>query len=57
MQVLFPFNFFSYELGGVGAKVLAAAQARKMGVLALKSMARCRLTVRTHGHHHTTTIR
>ena len=41
--VLFPLNFMAHRTGGVGAAVLAAAQARGMGVLALKAYAKCRL--------------
>ena len=41
--VLFPFNFAALRHGGVGAAVLEAAQARGMGILALKAYAKCRL--------------
>lgn len=41
--VMFPLNFFSHSVGGVGHAVLQEAKARGMGIFALKSMARCRL--------------
>lgn len=41
--VMFPLNFFSHTVGGVGHEVLQEANARGMGIFALKSMARCRL--------------
>lgn len=39
-SILFPFNYFTWSKGHFGARVLEAARARGMGVLALKSMAR-----------------
>lgn len=41
--VMFPLNYFSHSVGGVGHAVLQEAKARGMGIFALKSMARCRL--------------
>ncbi len=38
--ILFPVNFATWHAGSFGAQVLAAAQAKKMGILALKAMAR-----------------
>jgi predicted aldo/keto reductase-like oxidoreductase len=38
--LLFPVNFATWYAGSFGAQVLAAAQAKKMGILALKAMAR-----------------
>ena len=40
---MFPFNFASVLIGGVGSRLLAAAKEKGMGILALKAMARCRL--------------
>ena len=40
---MFPFNFASVLIGGVGSRLLAAAKDKGMGILALKAMARCRL--------------
>ena len=39
--VLFPLNFLALERNGLGARVLDAANARGMGILAIKAMARC----------------
>ena len=41
--VMFPLNFYSHTVGGVGHDVLTEAKSRGMGIFALKSMARCRL--------------
>jgi len=38
--ILFPTNFATWHAGNFGPQVLAAAQAKKMGILALKAMAR-----------------
>ena len=38
--ILYPVNFATWHAGNFGAQVLAAAQAKKMGILALKAMAR-----------------
>lgn len=38
--ILFPTNFATWHAGQFGPQVLAAAQAKKMGILALKAMAR-----------------
>jgi aryl-alcohol dehydrogenase-like predicted oxidoreductase len=38
--ILYPVNFATWYAGNFGAQVLAAAQAKKMGILALKAMAR-----------------
>lgn len=38
--ILFPINFATWHAGNFGPQVLAAAQRRQMGILALKSMAR-----------------
>ena len=38
--ILFPTNFATWHAGNFGPQVLAAAQARKMGILALKAMAK-----------------
>ena len=38
--MLFPTNFATWHAGNFGPQVLAAAQAKKMGILALKAMAR-----------------
>jgi len=38
--ILFPVNFATWHAGSYGAQVLAAAQSKKMGILALKAMAR-----------------
>jgi predicted aldo/keto reductase-like oxidoreductase len=38
--ILFPTNFATWHPGNFGPQVLAAAQAKKMGILALKAMAR-----------------
>jgi predicted aldo/keto reductase-like oxidoreductase len=38
--ILFPTNFATWHAGNFGPQVLAAAQARQMGILALKAMAR-----------------
>jgi hypothetical protein len=46
---MFPLNFFSHTVGGVGHEVLAEAKARGMAIFALKSMARCRLEAHGEG--------
>jgi predicted aldo/keto reductase-like oxidoreductase len=38
--ILYPVNFATWHAGNFGAQVLAAAQAKRMGILALKAMAR-----------------
>jgi predicted aldo/keto reductase-like oxidoreductase len=38
--ILYPVNFATWNAGNFGPQVLAAAQAKKMGILALKAMAR-----------------
>jgi aryl-alcohol dehydrogenase-like predicted oxidoreductase len=38
--ILFPTNFGTWHAGNFGPQVLAAAQAKQMGILALKAMAR-----------------
>jgi predicted aldo/keto reductase-like oxidoreductase len=38
--ILFPTNFATWHAGNFGPQVLAAAHAKKMGILALKAMAR-----------------
>ena len=38
--ILFPTNFATWHAGNFGPQVLAAAQAKQMGILALKAMAR-----------------
>jgi predicted aldo/keto reductase-like oxidoreductase len=38
--ILFPTNFATWHAGSFGPQVLAAAQAKQMGILALKAMAR-----------------
>ncbi len=38
--MLFPMNFGTWHAGNFGPQVLAAAQAKRMGILALKAMAR-----------------
>jgi len=38
--ILFPINFASWHAGNFGPQVLARAQEKKMGILALKAMAR-----------------
>lgn len=38
--ILFPFNFTTWHAGNFGPQVLARAQEKKMGILALKAMAR-----------------
>jgi aryl-alcohol dehydrogenase-like predicted oxidoreductase len=38
--ILFPFNFATWFAGNFGPQVLARAQEKKMGILALKAMAR-----------------
>ena len=38
--ILFPTNFATWHAGNFGPQVLGAAQAKKMGILALKAMAR-----------------
>jgi predicted aldo/keto reductase-like oxidoreductase len=38
--ILFPTNFATWNAGSFGPQVLAAAQAKQMGILALKAMAR-----------------
>jgi aryl-alcohol dehydrogenase-like predicted oxidoreductase len=38
--ILFPTNFATWNAGNFGPQVLAAAQAKQMGILALKAMAR-----------------
>ncbi len=38
--ILFPINFATWHAGNFGPQVLAAARAKKMGILALKAMAR-----------------
>ena len=38
--ILFPVNFTTWNAGNFGAQVLARAREKKMGILALKSMAR-----------------
>jgi predicted aldo/keto reductase-like oxidoreductase len=38
--ILFPTNFGTWHAGNFGPQVLAAAQAKRMGILALKAMAR-----------------
>ena len=42
--VMFPFNFISFNMAGVGHKVLEAANKQNMGIIAIKCLARCRLT-------------
>jgi len=44
---MFPINFVSYHYGGVGQGVLDAALQHKVGVIALKSGARGRLTTQS----------
>eukprot|EP00804_Cyclotella_cryptica_P030629 CCRYP_015686-RA/>CCRYP_015686-RA protein AED:0.02 eAED:0.02 QI:88/1/1/1/0/0/2/1281/385 len=44
---MFPINFIAYHYGGVGQKVLDAAIQNNVGVIALKSGARGRLTSET----------
>jgi len=39
--VLFPLNFLAFERDGLGKRMLEAANARGMGILAIKAMARC----------------
>jgi aryl-alcohol dehydrogenase-like predicted oxidoreductase len=41
--VMFPLNFVSFRIGGVGARLLKAARQAGMAVFAIKAMARCRL--------------
>lgn len=41
--VLFPFNYVTFEHGEFGQRVLQAANERRMGIMALKSMARSRV--------------
>ena len=41
--MLFPINFLSFEIGGMGAELLKAATAAGMGILAIKALARCRI--------------
>ena len=38
--ILFPINFATWHAGNFGPQVLATAQAKQMGILALKAMAR-----------------
>ena len=38
--ILFPFNFATWNAGNFGPQVLARAQEKKMGILALKAMAK-----------------
>jgi aryl-alcohol dehydrogenase-like predicted oxidoreductase len=38
--IMFPFNMFTWYSGNFGPQVLALAQEKKMGIIALKSMAR-----------------
>jgi predicted aldo/keto reductase-like oxidoreductase len=38
--ILFPVNFATWHAGNFGPQVLAAAQSKKMGILALKAMAK-----------------
>ena len=38
--MLFPTSFATWHAGNFGSQVLAAAQAKKMGILTLKAMAR-----------------
>jgi aryl-alcohol dehydrogenase-like predicted oxidoreductase len=38
--ILFPFNFATWHAGNFGPQVLALAQEKKMGILALKAMAK-----------------
>jgi predicted aldo/keto reductase-like oxidoreductase len=38
--ILFPTNFATWHAGNFGPQILAAAQAKQMGILALKAMAR-----------------
>lgn len=38
--ILFPFNYTTWNAGNFGPQVLARAQEKKMGILALKAMAR-----------------
>jgi predicted aldo/keto reductase-like oxidoreductase len=38
--ILFPFNLFTWYTGNFGPQVLALAQEKKMGILALKAMAK-----------------
>jgi aryl-alcohol dehydrogenase-like predicted oxidoreductase len=38
--ILFPFNFTTWYSGNFGPQVLARAQEKKMGILALKAMAK-----------------
>lgn len=39
--ILFPINFATWNSGNFGPQVLAKAQEKKMGILALKAMAKC----------------
>jgi predicted aldo/keto reductase-like oxidoreductase len=39
--ILFPINFATWNAGNFGPQVLAKAQEKKMGILALKAMAKC----------------
>ncbi|MBM3803251.1 MAG: aldo/keto reductase [Acidimicrobiia bacterium] len=41
--LLFPVNFATWHAGGFGPQVLAKAQSKRMGILALKAMAKGRL--------------
>ena len=38
--ILFPFNYATWNAGNFGPQVLARAQEKKMGILALKAMAK-----------------
>ena len=38
--ILFPINFATWHAGNFGPQVLAKAQEKKMGILALKAMAK-----------------
>jgi aryl-alcohol dehydrogenase-like predicted oxidoreductase len=40
--ILFPFNWVCWHQGGFGPKVIARAQEKEMGILALKALARCK---------------
>jgi aryl-alcohol dehydrogenase-like predicted oxidoreductase len=43
--ILFPVNFATWHAGNFGPQVLASAQAKQMGILALKAMAKRRLPI------------
>jgi aryl-alcohol dehydrogenase-like predicted oxidoreductase len=42
--VLFPINFLAWTTGGVGERLVKEATKAGMGILGIKSMARCRIT-------------